>query len=96
VFAITALLRAREYSANPDVRGFEPMFAFQPVLPMRATVVAAMAAALGILALASLSPTAEVPRPRANVAQEPQFRAHIAAPAVRDPVVLAGDDSATR
>ena len=72
------------------------MFTFHPVLPMRAGIVAGAAAALGLLALASLSPTAEVPRPRANVAQEPQFRVHIAAPAVRDPVVLAGDDSANR
>ena len=72
------------------------MFAFHPVLPMRAAVVAGAAAALGLLALASLPPTAEAPRPRANVAQEPQFRVHIAAPAVRDPVVLAGDDSANR
>jgi hypothetical protein len=58
-----------------------------PVLPMRAALVAAMAAALGILALASLSLTGE--RPRASEAQEPQFRAHIAAPAMRDPVALA-------
>jgi hypothetical protein len=54
---------------------------------MRAALVAAMAAALGILALASLSLTGE--RPRASEAQEPQFRAHIAAPAMRDPVALA-------
>jgi hypothetical protein len=58
--------------------------------------VAAMAAALGILALASLSPNGEVPRSRASVAQETQFHAHVAAPAVRVPVVLAGDDSTNR
>ena len=97
VFAVTAPLRAPVYvSVSLDVRGLETVFAFHPVLPMRAALVAAAAAALALLALASLSPTVEVPRPRASVAQEPQFRVHIAAPAVRDPVVLAGDDSANR
>jgi hypothetical protein len=48
-----------------------------PVLPMRATLVAAIAAALGLLALANLSPG-----PRAGVAQDPQLRAPIVAPAV--------------
>jgi hypothetical protein len=97
VFAITAPLRAPVYRfASLDVSGLETVFAFHPVLPMKAALVAAAAAALALLALASLSPTAQVPRPRANVALEPQFRVHIAAPAVRDPVVLAGDDSANR
>ena len=45
---------------------------------MRATVVAAIAAALGLLALASLSPTAE--RPYASLA--PSFRAPAAAQVV--------------
>ena len=97
MFAVTAPLRAPVYVfVSLDVRGLETVFAFHPVLPMRAVVVATAAATLGLLALASLSPTAEAPRPRANVAQESQFRVHIAAPAVRDPVVLAGDDSANR
>ena len=68
------------------------MLTLHPMLPMRAAIVAAVAAALGILALANLTSAP----PNAGVAQEPQFRVHIAAPAVRDPVVLAGDDSANR
>ncbi len=97
MFAVTAPLLAQVYQwVSLDVRGLETVFAFHPVLPMRAAVVAGAAAAVGLLALASLPPTAEAPRPRAIVAQEPQFHAHIAAPAVRYPVVLAGDDSANR
>jgi hypothetical protein len=48
---------------------------FHPVLPMRDAIVAAVATALGILAMANLT---SVP-PRAGVAQEPQLRAPIAA-----------------
>ena len=47
------------------------------VLPMRATLVAAIAAALGLFALANLSPG-----PRADVARDPQLRAPIVAAAV--------------
>ena len=46
-----------------------------PLLPMRATIVAAAATALGIMAMANLSP---VP-PRAGVAQKPQLSAPLAA-----------------
>jgi hypothetical protein len=48
-----------------------------PVLPMRATAVAGIAVAFGLLALANLSPG-----PLAGVAQDPQLRAPIVAPAV--------------
>jgi hypothetical protein len=59
---------------------------------MRAALVAAAAATLGLLALASLSPTAE--RPRAGVAEAPSFRVPIAAVAYsRDPLALALGDS---
>jgi len=69
---------------------------FHPVLPMRAAFVAAAAAMLGLLALASLSPTAE--RPRASVAEATAFRVPIAAPVAysRDPRVLARADSVSR
>jgi hypothetical protein len=61
---------------------------FHPVLPMRAALVAGVAAALALLALASLSPTTE--RPRASVAEAPSFRVPIAAVAYsRDPLALA-------
>ena len=51
------------------------MLTFHPVLPMRAAMVAAVATALGILALANLT---SVP-PRAVLAQERQIRAPTAA-----------------
>jgi hypothetical protein len=55
---------------------------------MRAAFVAGGAAALAILALASLSPTPE--RPRAGVAEAPSFRVPIAAVAYsRDSLALA-------
>ena len=62
-----------------------------PVLPMRATLVAAIAGALGFLALANLSPA-----PRLGVAQEPQLRVPTAAPVVRGPLALARGDSVNR
>jgi hypothetical protein len=59
---------------------------------MRAACVAGVAAALAILAFASLSPTAQ--RPRASVAEATSFRVPIAAVAYsRDPVALASADS---
>jgi hypothetical protein len=66
-----------------------------PVLPMRAAIVAAAAAALGILALANLTSAPS----RAGVAQEPQLRAPIAASVAypRDSfAVLSRADSLTR
>jgi hypothetical protein len=62
-----------------------------PVLPMRATAVAGIAVAFGLLALANLSPG-----PLAGVAQEPQVRAPIVAPAVRAPLALACADALNR
>ena len=58
------------------------------VLPMRAAFVAGGAAALAILALASLSPALE--RPRASVAEARSFRAPVAAPVAysRDPLAV--------
>jgi hypothetical protein len=68
------------------------MLTFHPVLSMRAAFVAGVAAALAILALASLSPTAQ--RPRASVAEATSFRVPIAAVAYsRDPLALASADS---
>jgi hypothetical protein len=61
---------------------------FQPVLPMRAALLAGVAAALVILALANLSPTAE--RLRAGVAEAPSFRVPTAAVVYsRDSLALA-------
>jgi hypothetical protein len=66
---------------------------FYPVLPMRAALVAGVAAALAILALASLQPTAERPR----VAEATSFRVPMAALAYsRDPLALARADSVSR
>jgi len=53
--------------------------------------VAAIAAALGLLALASVSS-----EPRVGIAQEPQHRAPIAAPVVRGPLALARADNVNR
>jgi len=63
---------------------------------MRAAFVAAAAAALGLLALASLSPTAK--QPRASVAEATSFRAPVAAPVAysRDPLAVARTDSVSR
>jgi hypothetical protein len=66
-----------------------------PVLPMRAAIVAAAATALGIWALANLT---SVP-PRADVSQEPQLRAPVAASVAysRDSLaVLSRADSSDR
>ena len=65
------------------------MFTLHPVLPMRAALVAGAAAMLGLLALASLSPTAE--RPRVSVVE-----ARSAGQLVREPIALARTDSLTR
>ena len=72
------------------------MLTFHPVLPMRAALVAAAAAALGLLALASLPPAAE--RPRGGVAEATSSRAPIAVPVAysRDPLALARADSVSR
>jgi hypothetical protein len=69
---------------------------FHPVLPTKAALVAGVAAALAILALANLSPTAQ--RPRATVAEATSFRVPIAAPVAysRDPLALARADSVSR
>jgi hypothetical protein len=60
---------------------------FHPVLPMRAVLVAAAASALGLLALASLSPTAELPH---AVVHAPSFSAPIPSRVVysHDPFVI--------
>ena len=59
---------------------------------MRATVVAGVAAAFAILALASLSPTAQ--RPRANVADPTSSPVPIAVVAYsRDPLAIARADN---
>jgi hypothetical protein len=66
-----------------------------PVLPMRAAVVAGATAALGLLALASLSATPEPPR--AGVVQAAAFPGPIAsANVVREPFALTRSDSLTR
>jgi hypothetical protein len=56
---------------------------FDPVLPMRAVLVAAATSGLGLFALASLSPTAELPR--ANVVHARSFSAPIPARVVYSP-----------
>jgi hypothetical protein len=58
---------------------------FHPVLPMRAALVAVGAAALALLALASLSPTAVGPR---TMATAPSFSAPIAARVAYAPAPL--------
>ena len=72
----------------------ETVLTFHPALPMRAALVAGVAAALAILALAGLQPTAERPR----VAKATSFRVPMAAPVAysRDPLALAGADSVSR
>ena len=62
-----------------------------PVLPLRSTLVAAIAAALGLLALANLSPA-----PHASVGHAPSFQAPIAGPVARGPLALARADSVSR
>ena len=93
--AITAAIWALAY-LGPQLKlsWIETVLTFHPALPMRAALVAAAAAAVGILALASLSPTGE--RPRASVSQQPQFRAPTAVLAARDPLALARADSVNR
>jgi hypothetical protein len=63
-----------------------------PVVPMRAAIVAAAAAALGVLVLANLT---SVP-PRAGTTQEPQLRAPIAAPVAHSLAVLSRAGSLIR
>lgn len=65
-----------------------------PVLPMRAAFVAGLAATLGLLALASLPPTADWPR--RDVVQAQLFPAPDAAPVGREPLALAQADNLTR
>jgi len=74
----------------------ETVLTFHPVLPMRAALVAGVAAALAVLALANLSPTAQ--RSRATVAEATPFRAPIVAPVAysRDPLALARADTVSR
>jgi hypothetical protein len=69
---------------------------FHPVLPMRAAFVAAAAAALAILALANLSPTAE--RYNAAMAEASHLRAPTLAPVAHslDSIALARADSMSR
>jgi hypothetical protein len=77
--------------------GSKPVLTLHRVLPMRAALVAGVAAALALFALASLSPTAG--RPRASVAEAPSFRAPIAAPVAysHDPLaVVSRADSVNR
>jgi hypothetical protein len=64
------------------------------ILPMRAALVAGVGAALALTALASL-PSAP---PRASVAQDPQFRAPIAARVayLLEPLVISRADSLDR
>jgi hypothetical protein len=64
----------------------------EPVLPMRAVLVAAAAAALGLLALANLSVSAPS---SASVAQA-QLRAPVAARVVGNPLILARADDVSR
>jgi hypothetical protein len=65
-----------------------------PVLPMRAVLVAAGASALGLLALANLSPTPELSH--ATVVHEPSFSIPIPARVVYSParrLILSRADS---
>jgi len=61
---------------------------------MRAAFVAGAAATLGLLALASLPPTAEWPRH--GVVRAQLFRAPVTAPVVHEPLALAHADNLTR
>jgi len=69
---------------------------FHPVLPMRAALVAGVAAALAILALANLSPPTQ--RPRASLAAATSFRAPVGTSVAysRDPLAVARADSVSR
>ena len=73
------------------------MSTFHPVvLPMRAALVAGVAAGLAILALANLSPPTQ--QPRASLAETTSFRAPVATPVAysRDPLALARADGVSR
>jgi hypothetical protein len=69
------------------------MLTFHPVLPMRAAVVAGVAAALGLLAMANLSTSAPE---RAAQAPKPQLHLLTRAPAMYSVAVVSGVDSFSR
>jgi len=69
------------------------MLTLHPVLPVRAAIVAGVAAALGLLALANLSTSAP---PSAGEAQKQSFRAPRAAPIAYSFAVLSRVDGFSR
>jgi hypothetical protein len=83
VHAVTAAIRVEAYFRTLlELRGLATV-TFHPVFPVRAMLVAAAGAGLGLLAPANLSPTAELPR--AGVVHAPSFSAPIPARVVYSP-----------